>query len=310
MKRLLMALWLAAAGAQGQGTAPPPKPTLDTVEVVGHRKKLGKEVLSFVTTLTQLDGELVSSWVTTVCPKVVAEDPAHAEYIRRRLLEVAGEVPFAADPDANCHANTFIVLTSAPEEFVAQWKERDPGMFIWRPRRGVSRSSESLPVRTWHNVAIEPADGEAKGTSLCNLTSVSRATGVGSRLSGLDESNCFKSKASRIQSNVSENLRSVMVLVDTNQAAGVTLRQLADYIAMVSFSKVDLEADFGQANSILRLFAADQTTVRPASLTTWDLAFLRGLYRQSFEAVRQRQAIASRMVRDLVDNAPHAAKQP
>jgi hypothetical protein len=79
------------------------------------------------------------------------------------------------------------------------------------------------------------------------------------------------------------------------------LRQLADYIALVSFSKVDLEADFGQADSILRLFAGNDTTVRPAGMTRWDIAFLRGLYRQSYEAVRQRGAIASRMVRDLVD---------
>jgi hypothetical protein len=93
----------------------------------------------------------------------------------------------------------------------------------------------------------------------------------------------------------------VLVLVDANKAAGVTLRQLADYIALVSYSKVDLEADFGQANSILRLFAVDDPHVRPGTLTTWDLAFLRGLYRQSYEAVHQRSAIASRMVRDLVE---------
>src|SRR5688572_6542859 len=109
MKRLLMALWLAAPGAQGQETAPPPKPAIDTVELVGHREKLGKEVHGFVTTLTKLDGELVSSWVTPVCPKVVAEDPAHAEYIRQRLLEIATEVPFAANTDAKCRANTFVV---------------------------------------------------------------------------------------------------------------------------------------------------------------------------------------------------------
>jgi hypothetical protein len=297
MKRLLMALWLAAPGAQGQETASTPKPALDTVEVVGHREKLGKEVREFVSTLTRLDGELVSSWVTPVCPKVVAEDPAHAEYIRQRLLEIAAEVPFDADSNAQCRANTFVILTSAPEQFVAQWKERDPGMFIWRPRRGVSRSPESLPVRTWHNVAIEPADGEVM---LADDTVT-----IGSRLGGAPK---FKKKASRIQSNVSENLQSVLVLVDTNQAAGVTLRQLADYVALVSYSKVDLEADFGQANSILRLFGSDQTTVRPAGLTPWDLAFLRGLYRQSFEAAHQRMAISSRMVRDIVENSPGQAR--
>ena len=295
---------LAAVGVQGQGAAPPPKPPLDTVEVVGHREKLGKEVLTFVSKLTQLDGVLVSSWNIEVCPEVVADDPAHAEYIRQRLLEVAAEVPFAANPDATCRANLFVVVTNAPEEFIDGWKERDPGMFIWRPRRGVSRSPETLPVRTWHNVAVEGAGGAAP------IRGIDASSSVGTKSSALREIPTTQSAGggSRIVSTVSENLQSALVLVDTNKAAGVTLRQLADYIALVSFSKVDLEADFGQANSILRLFAADDATVRPAGLTPWDLAFLRGLYRQSFEAVHQRQAITNRMVRDLVETAPGGAQ--
>jgi hypothetical protein len=304
MKRLLMTLWLAATGAQGQETAPSPKAAIDTVEVVGHRAKLGKEVHSFVSTLTKLDGELVSSWAAPICPKVVAEDAAHAEYVRRRLLEVAAEVPFDANSDAKCRANLFVVLTGAPEEFIAGWKERDPGMFIWRPRRGVSRSPESLPVRTWHNVAIEPAGGGPMVTGSGAIPSTgAKSTGLGE----LPTTSSYDG-GSRLDSKVSENLQSALVLVDTNKAAGVTLRQLADYIAMVSFSKVDLEADFGQANSILRLFAGDEATVRPGGLTAWDLAFLRGLYRQSFEAVHQRTAIASRMVRDLIEHAPRDAQ--
>ena len=305
MKVLLPCAWLAAVfaavGVQGQETAPPPKPALDTVEVVGHREKLGKEVQTFVSKLTQLDGELVSSWETPVCPKVVAEDPANAEYIRHRLLAVAAEVPLSANTDEKCRANLFVVVTDAPQEFIAQWKERDPGMFIWRPRRGVSRSPETLPVRTWHNVAIEPSGGASPVTVAGAIP--------GTKSSGLGSVPTVKSGggSSRIVSVVSENLQTVLVLVDTNRAAGVTLRQLADYIAMVSFSKVDLEVDFGQSNSILRLFA-DDGIVRPDSMTTWDLAFLRGLYRQSFEAVHQRSAIATRMVRDLLETAPGGAQ--
>jgi hypothetical protein len=177
-------------------------------------------------------------------------------------------------------------------------------MFIWRPRRGVSRSPESLPVRTWHNVSLGPASGAPEVTAPGAIPS------VGSKSSGLGAIPTVKSTGggSRIVSTVSENLQSVLVLVNTNQAAGVTLRQLADYIAMVSFSKVDLEADFGQANTILRLFAGDGATVWPGGLTTWDLGFLRGLYRQSFEAVHQRTAISSRMVRDLIGGSTRDAQ--
>ncbi len=49
----------------------------------------------------------------------------------------------------------------------------------------------------------------------------------------------------------------VVVLVDTHAAAGVTVTQLADYIAMISFAKPDLEADLGRTESILQLFAVE-----------------------------------------------------
>ncbi len=298
MKRLLLISWLVAAAAHGQDTTPPRTSTADTVEVVGHQK-LGKEVQSFVSKLTQLDGELVSSWETPICPTVVADDPAHAEYIRARLLEIAAEIPFAVESDEKCRANLFVVLTGTPEEFLAEWKERDPGMFIWRARRGVSRGADSLPVRTWHNVAVEPAGGAPAVAGAGAIPS------VGAKSSGLGAIPVAKaaSGGSRLVSTVSENLKSVLVLVDTNQAAGVTLRQLGDYIAMVSFSKVDVEADFGGTNTILRLFAANDGIARPGSLTMWDRAFLRGLYRQSIEAAHQRMAISSRMVRDLQESA-------
>ena len=298
MKRVLMAMLVFAVGVQGQESGPPTKTTVDTIEVVGQRAKLGKEVQSFVSTVTALDGELVSSWVAQICPKVVAENQAHAQYIRERILEVAAEIPLKADADSACRANLFVIVTGRPENFIAEWKERDPGMFMWRPRRGVTRSPDSLPVRTWHNVALEPADGDVG----CNVSS------VGSRLSQHGETACFRSKASRIRSGVSENLQSVLVLVDANKVAGTTLRQLADYIALVSLSKVDLTADFSKSDSILRLFESDSLTERPRGLTTWDRAFLRGLYRQSYEAVNQRMAIANRMVRDLVENPTHVAQ--
>lgn len=299
MKGLLLTVMLVAASAQGQEAAPSAKPALDTVEVYGSNKKLGREVQEFVGSVTQLDGDLVSSWNKPICPAVVANDMAHAEYIRQRLLEVASEIPFDANADPKCRANLFIVVTDAPEEFIAKWKAVDPGMFIWRPRRGVSRSPESLPVRTWHNVAVEPA-GDAPSLQVAGAipSTGGKSSGIGGlptvRVSG---------GSSRIVSPASENLQSALVLVDTNKAAGVTLRQLADYVAMVSFSKVDLDADFQQANSILRLFAMEQGAVRPEGLTRWDLAFLRGLYRQSYEAQRQRTAITTRMVRDLTESA-------
>jgi hypothetical protein len=107
-----------------------------------------------------------------------------------------------------------------------------------------------------------------------------------------------KDLGSRITSNVAENLTGVVVLVDTRAAAGVNVTQLADYIAMTSFAKPDLEADLGKTDSILQLFAVEPAN-RPSGLTEWDQAFLRGLYRISFTPKHQRTSISTRMVEEL-----------
>jgi len=107
-----------------------------------------------------------------------------------------------------------------------------------------------------------------------------------------------KDLGSRITSNVAESLTGAVVLVDTRAAAGVTVAQLADYIAMTSFSKPDLEADLGKTESILQLFTVEPQN-RPQGLTEWDQAFLRGLYRISYTPKQQRTSIATRMVGEL-----------
>lgn len=116
---------------------------------------------------------------------------------------------------------------------------------------------------------------------------------------GLTGSPCFKLRGSRIESSAVENIRGVVVLVDTQVAGNVTLAQLADYLAMVSLTQLDLTAELDDTNTILRLFAEPRPEVLPIALTDWDYAFLNGLYRSNYVPLRQRGDIAARMIREL-----------
>jgi hypothetical protein len=270
---------------------------LETVDVVGSREQLREKIHNFVSGVTRLDGELISRWNkdTPICPMVAADNAAVGEFIRKRLLDIAAQVPIRAETDPKCRANLFVIVSAKTPEYAARWegagnweKEDDgnsrPGRARWQPRPGATRSVESLPVRTWHNMSIGQADGMP-------MLSTSLAPGVRETLKARD-------LGSRIVSNVSENLNGVVVLVDTKAAAGVTVTQLADYVAMISFAKPDLEADLGNTESILQLFALEPAK-RPAGLTEWDQAFLRGLYRINFTPKQQRTAIATKMVSEL-----------
>jgi len=295
----VMTLFLAGALAHAQTeVADPAKNSdLETIEVEASRAELRKEISTFVSTVTRLDGELISRWSkdTPICPLVIADNPAIGEFIRKRLLEIAAQVPIRAETDPKCRANLFVIVSAhAPKmaanwEDTASWEKLDdgnsrPGRSRWKPRPGATRSAESLPVRTWHNMRIDQSNGMP-------TLSISVVSGVKPITSAKD-------LGSRITSNVAENLTGVVLLVDTHAAAGVTVTQLADYIAMTSFAKPDLEADLGKTDSILQLFAVEPLN-RPSGLTEWDYAFLRGLYLISYTPKQQRTSIATRMVRDL-----------
>jgi len=259
---------------------------LDTVVVQGSREQMRREIQTFVHKVTRLEGEFVGRWGIFICPMVVGVSDSQAQFMQRRLLEVQNTVRKGKpDPDAECRPNLFVIITDEADQVLADWKERDPGMFRWKNRDGVSHSSGAGPVRTWHNAIVEAADGRAPAQNSHTLNLPMEKPGCPLR--------------GRIVAGCWEHITAVVVLVDTRAAGKVTLAQLADYISVVSLAQIDLSADIGGVDSILRLFAQPRPAVPPAGLTEWDYAFLNGLYRASYSPKNQQRDIAARMVREL-----------
>jgi len=280
-------LWSLAVCAVVFGTtAQANDNSLETVEVTASREKMRREIRTFVHQVTRLEGEFVGRWGDLICPMVVGVSDPQAQFVQRRLIEVQNRVrKLKPAPEAACRPNLFVIITDEADQVLADWKERDPGMFRWKTREGVSRSAGTGPIRTWHNAIEEGSNGAAgQGQHYINQ-SLNRA---GCALSG-----------SRIVADCWEHITAVVVLVDAKAAGKVTLAQLADYISVVSLSQIDLTANFGGVDSILRLFAQPPPDVRPTGLTEWDYAFLNGLYRASYSPKDQQRDIEARMVREL-----------
>ncbi len=273
----LFLIGIAAGTAADNPPATPPDDDLDTVVVQGKRVPIRKSIVSFVSGITRLEGDLVSRWRDPVCPYVVSTSEKLRVYVRERLLEVAESVPVRSTRKADCEPNLFIVITPEPDAFVERWKQRDGGMFSWKPRGGVERT-ESGPVRTWHLADLEPADGSP----------INQKDG---------QPPGFKMKGSRIEVNAMEAMSVAVILIDANAVTQVTPQQLADYVAMRSFAKVDVTADLSSTPTILKLFAPEGGA--PAEITDFDRAFLRGLYRTAYAPANQRLAISASMTRQL-----------
>lgn len=115
---------------------------------------------------------------------------------------------------------------------------------------------------------------------------------------------------SLIVSPAREELVSKIILIDAQRLSGVTMNQLADYIAFVTLASPDIAEDFAGSDSIMALFAPGDGA-RPAGLTRQDRAFLHALYAtpSAREARVQQRAIHARMV-EAAGDAPDAARRP
>ena len=274
--------------------------SLETVEVTASREKMRQEIQTFVHKVTRLEGEFVGRWSDFVCPMAVGVSDAQAMFIQRRIIEVQNTVRTKKpNPNAECDPNLFIIITDDAEQVLADWKERDPGMFRWKARDNVSRSGGTGPVRTWHNAILTASDGrainDASMVTAAGLSANSQVTS-GSRLN-IEKPGC--PMKGRIEASCWEHINAVVVLVDTRAAGKVTVAQLADFISVVSLSQIDLSADLGGVDSTLKLFGQPRPEVPPVGITEWDYSFLRGLYRASYSPVNQQRDIAARMVREL-----------
>jgi hypothetical protein len=93
-------------------------------------------------------------------------------------------------------------------------------------------------------------------------------------------------------------LANVMAIVDLNRVAGFDLRQFVDYVVMAGLTRVDLDANFGDAPTILRLVSATGKD-RPMGLSDWDKALLKELYATSPFSRSQRIEVSMHMAHDL-----------
>lgn len=264
----------------------------EEVVVEGTRPEIERRVNTFVTGITHRGYavESLARWNKPICP-LVAGIPSHqGEFILQRVSQAvrAAGAPLAP---RKCRPNFYVVLTPEPDQLLDLWRKRAPRLFGGQPPAKVRRVlSKPRPIRVWYNaweMCGEGGDAVIPGAD----TNFGLQNPGGGSVCDLRDSRLIFSAVNGISS--------VIVLVDLDDIEEVKLGVLTDYIAMVGMAEVDLDGDWGDAPTVLRLFA-DSGDVASQRMSAWDRAFLKALYDTSQNSRFQRSAIAQRMVRDFV----------
>lgn len=274
-----MAFWSMLALAAGLATTPvaqqaqpttdPEATTVEDVEVVARMRaqQVREQVDAFIEgNMAPAPGRPLARWNKAVCVATAQLNPQYAQAVidrvAQRIVEAGGDV---AEP--GCKADVMIVGTNDGAGMARALVEDDPRGF--RPSRNATdRGSAALrhfqegdaPVRWWHvSLPVNIDTGE-----------------LAVRLDGEDYPTNAVREASRLRTNVRDDLARVIVIVDFSKTSSIRMSALVDYIAFVAQAQVNPEGDGAGQNSILNLFQNPQDVT---GMSQWDRDYLAALYK-------------------------------
>ncbi len=245
---------------------------VDDVLVEGRR--LEALVSEFVAeTAAPARGRGLARWHDSVCVGVVNLRQEAAQYIADAVSSLALELGLTPG-EPGCRANIVVVFAEDGRALAEQLATEHRRAFR-SGTAGIDRGNVAFadfvrsdrPVRWWH--LSMPVNAET-GRRAIRLP--------GDEVNGMPAAPMIAVfAASRLNSQIRDDMRKAMVIVDIDAIETADLAQLADYIAVVSLAQIDPGAEVGDHDTILKLF--DRPDSAPPGLTEWDRSYLRNLYR-------------------------------
>ena len=224
-----------------------------------------------------------------VCPGVANLDRAIAQPIVDRIAATTNELGIEVE-GPGCEANIIVVFTVDAAAVTRAMVEADPRVFRGQGG-GIDRGGVALraflasdrPVRWW-SLSV-PIDSET-GRRAVRIPGDPGGMPVDAQTAaaiGCNPNDCLAAatpviqsrSASRINSQIVDQLYKSIIVVDIDAVSGLSTTQLGDYLSLVALSQVDPEADTAAFDTVLNLFENPQGV---PGLTAWDRSYLSALY--------------------------------
>jgi hypothetical protein len=281
---------LACAPAAAQEA--PQQSDQTTITITGE-KPSRQAISDFVRDLAPVAPSLkLSRFERNVCPAVFGLPQNQAVSVANRLRVVAKGAGIAVG-GANCTPNVVVIVTSNKKGLLEQLVRQRPEYFGDLGHGAIKKLEQQPgPAAAWQIAGLQvDADGrEIQWDPQYDLPTNRTIT-----------------PPSRITDPAAPTFDAAVVVVERGSLVGLTTTQLADYAAMRAFAGAD-PARLGTSNvsTILRVLDAPMGAAVPITLTSWDFAYLHGLYtgRRDLRSGAQRSAITDSMSKDL-----HAQKE-
>jgi len=268
---LLAALMLIGSAQDAPVRQDTPVELPDVVAEGRRLEQLAREFINDVAAPTRDRG--LARWNTRLCVGALNLRADVARTIVDRISDVADGLGVETGRPG-CRPNALIIATddgAGMATAMVEYRRRafDIGSLKITQNDGALEAfmTEDRPVRWWQ-MSI-PTDSETGQRAIRLPGDVDPSTNepIAPRIAVF--------AASRIQSQIRDDLTKVFIIVDIDDVDGLTTTQLADYLAMVTLAQIDAQGDTAGYDTVLNLFR-DREGV--SGLTSWDIAYLTGLY--------------------------------
>jgi hypothetical protein len=254
----------------------------------------------------------IGRWHDPVCVQVVGLVPSQAAMVKARVESVAQAVGLKS-ARADCHTNVEIVFTDQPQhmmDVVARRREYLLGYYHLHDRDRLKKVTR--PIQSWYVTSTSSFAGVAAAVNIRSGSSGGLAMSLNSaptsKMGVIDDPEngapvgC--GDAPPFTSCYESWIENVLIVADSKALEGKDLGLAADYMAMLTLSKLRSQDGCSALPSVIDAFAKSACPGRdaPDGLTPADAAYLTALYaadpgvRKTFEQAD----IARRMAAILI----------
>lgn len=305
VRRTLEISWLLvglvwAHRALAQGPESPTTPS-SSVTVIAPRpptpqELAGEAVHDFVEVHARpvaVTGQL-ARWRIPVCPVTDGLPKALNEFVSARILAVAASVgaPYQTEESCRSRRNVYVFFTAEPTKLLDQLEKQDARLLGFH-YRDESRNLKKMtrPVQGFYVTASRGVRGDTTIDEAYPVLPVFGATVMTAGKHPAGE------PGSRLTSHISSEIVNVIIVIDVNKISGQPIGPVADYVSVLTLTQAFAAERCGTLPSIMDLLTPSCGREAPTSVTSGDLAFLRGLYHTNMELVvgMERSTIADQM---------------
>ena len=265
---------------------PLPPPSNDEITVIGRKAVEAATIQKFVDSISVPTGPQIARFHIAVCPVALGLPDEAAHVIEERIRETARGVGAQVARKRPCEANLLFIAVEDGSAFLMELRRarRDwlDGVSDFEIRAMIA---SPRPVRAWAITSLRNEDGLREGTSA--------ASASGSHFQSQRTLRVMSASILKLPTRV--DVEGAIVLIDRSALTGLSLAQVADYVAMRGLARTR-EPSSDQVDSILALFSPGDGP-RPQALSGADIVYLQSLYRSGGTASAAVEK--GRMARDI-----------